>query len=326
MKNEKIVNAFNTIQPSGEVKNRVFSKVMSKQHKQRPRFKAAVSLATAAAVICLMVFGSMLLFPQNENIFTLKAYAMEQQADGSIVLREVDLHSETYHWISYNDGSLFYVNANLKCEGENIQSVVFYADDGFFAKQYLIIEDGKIVQEDGVSASYVKGPSDDDYTLLRYGTDFDIIGNSFTLESDVMTDNFLLFVGMEISDWRENPSQITIRAVATFNDGKTQEETITFDAANALSAGCVGVMPFDEMERMRADSIKHDELVHRIPLEQCEVVPGSVQTLTYGDTFEYQLGNSNLISGTASWLVTEESLNPANDWSLKRDEIGRAHV
>ena len=320
MKNDKIVNAFNIIQPGDEVKNRVFHKIMTKKHKKRPVFKVAASFA-AAAVICLMVFGSMLLSPQNENIFSLKAYAMEQLADGSVELREVNLHSDTYHWNFYNDGSVCYVNTSLKCEGENIKFVEFYADNGFFAKQYLKIENGKIIQEEGVSASYAKGPADNDYTLLRYGADFERIGNNLTLDSNAMASDFLLFVGMEVSGWKDNPSQITIHAVATFNDGKTQEETITLDVANALSATGVGVMPPDEMERIRADSIRHAELVHRIPLEQCEVVPGSEKTLTYGDTFEYPVsgsGNSPL-TGTAYWPITEESMDPANDWSLKRD-------
>ena len=321
MRNDKIVNAFNAIQPGDEAKNRVFHKAMSKKHKKRPVFKAAASFAAVAAVIWLTVFGNMLLPPQNENIFSLKAYAMEQLADGSVELREVNLHSGAYHWSFYNDGSVCYVNTNLKCEGENIKFVEFHADNGFFAKQYLKIEDGKIIQEEGVSASYAKGPTDFDYTLLRYGTDFERVGNNLTLDSDAMASDFLLFVGMEVSGWKEDPQKITIRAVATFDDGKTQEETITLDAANALSATGTGVMTPDEMERTRAGSIRHAELVHRIPLEQCEVVTGSEKTLTYGDTFEYPVsgpGNPHL-TGTACWPVTEESMDPANDWSLKRD-------
>ena len=105
---------------------------MQRQQKRRPvLLKAAVSLAAAAAVICLTVLGSTFLFSQSDNEFVLRAYAMEVGADGSIVRREVDLRSESYHWSTYNDGSLFYVNVNLKCEGVNIRNVVFHVDDGF---------------------------------------------------------------------------------------------------------------------------------------------------------------------------------------------------
>jgi len=319
MKNEKIVNAFDTIQPSVEVKNRVFDKAVQKQQKKRPVFKTAVSLATAAAVICLMVFGSTFISPQGDNIFTIKTYAMEQLADGSIELREVDLVNRNPIWSSHNGGSVFYVNANLKCEGENIKSVEFFADNGFFAKQYLNIENGKIITEDGVTASYFKGPNDAYYTLVRYGNDFDVIGNSFTLDKDVMNDGFLLFVGVEVSDWRDSPSEITVRAVATFNDGKTQEQTIILDLTTGSGGFGTVVMPPDEIERLQTESIMFEELVHRIPLEQCEVVPGSAILLTYGDTFEYAIRSSSKFSGTAMWPITEDSMNPANDWSLKRD-------
>jgi len=319
MKNEKIANAFNTIHPGDEVKNRVYNRVMQKQQKKHPAFKTAASLATAAAVICLMVFGSMFLSPQGDNIFAIKAYAMEQQADGSIELRELDLINENPYWSSHNDGSVFYVNANLKCEGENIKSVDFFTDCGFFAKQYLKIENGKIITEDGVTASYCKAPGDVDYTLVRYGNDFEVIGSSFTLGNDAMNDDFLLFIGVEVSDWRDNPSQITVRAVATFNNGKTQEQMIVLDLTTGLGGSGTVVMPPNELERIRTEAIRFEELIHSMPLEQCEVVSGSEIILTYGDTFVYAVKGDSRFSATAMWPITEESMNPANDWSLKRD-------
>ena len=323
MKNEKIVNAFNAIKPDDEIKNRIFNKAIEKQHKKRPVFKVAISLTAAAAMICLMVFGIQLTPTQDENMFAIKAYAMEQQPDGSIELRELDLVNENPYWSSYNDGSVFYVNANLKCEGENIKSVEFFADKGFFAKQYLTIDNGKIITEAGVPASYFMAPGDTDYTLIRYGNNFELIGNSFTLDKDTITDDFLLFVGLEVSDWLERPMQITVRAVATFNDGKTQEQTLILDLTTGLGGSGTVVMPPDKFERVRAEAIRFEELVHSIPLEQCEVVPGSEIILSYGDTFEYAVGsgsgNSMSVNGTAMWPITEDSMNPANDWSLKRD-------
>ena len=328
MKNDKIVESFNAIQANDEVKDRIFNLAMQKQQKKHTIFKPAVALVAAAAVICLMVFGGKLIPAQDINMqdinmFAIKAYAMEQQPDGTIELREVDLVNEKPYWSSYNDGKVFYVNANLKCEGENIKSVEFFTDNGFFAKQYLKIENGKIITEAGVPASYYKASGDTDYTLARYGNSFDIIGNSFTLERNAINDDFLLFVGVEVSDWRESPSQITVRAVATFNDGKTQEQTIILDLTTGWGIFGTAIMPPGELERIRAEAIRFEELVHSIPLEQCEVVPGSEVILTYGDTFEYTVknGSGNIMSldGTAMWPITEDSMNPANDWSLKRD-------
>jgi len=294
--------------------------VQLEQKNKRPILRRSALTAAAAVVLVMCVmFSNMLMNPAIDNIFTLKAYAMEQQADGSIELREVDLINEKPYWSSHNDGSVFYVSANLKCGGENIKSVEFFADNGFFAKQYLKIENGKIITEAGVPASYFKVPGNSDYTLVRYGNDFDIIGNRFKLEKDAMNDDFLLFVGINVSDWRDSPSQITIRAVATFNNGKTQEQTIILDLTTGLGGSGTVVMPPNEFERIRAGSIKFKELVHRIPLEQCEVVPGSEIILTYGDTFEYAVRSTSKFSATAMWPITEESMNPANDWSLKRD-------
>ena len=318
MKNDKIVNAYNSIQPGDMVETRVFDKVMQNQEKKRPAYKMVVPFAAAAAVVCLLLFGGVFSSMQDDNLFILKAYAMEQQADGSIELREMDLLSEKYYWSTYNDGSVFYLNANLKCEGENIKSVDFYTDEGFFAKQQLIIENGKIVTEEGVQASYRKAPGDAEYTLVMYGDEFDIIGSSFTLDYDAITDDFLLFLGMEVSDWRDQPSQMTIRAVATFNDGKTQEEMITLDLSKGEIVG-MAKLPIEEIEKQRAEFEVYKVIVYKIaqsiPLGLCEIVPDSVQTLTYGDTYEYSFdgyidGNDH-VSATAFFPITEESMDSA---------------
>ena len=310
MKNDKIVNAFNTIQLSDEVKNRVFHKAMAKQHKKRPLFKAAASLAAAAAVICLIVFGSMLMPPHNENSFSLKAYATEQQPDGSIALREVDLLSEqTHYWSIDNAGNFIYVSVNLKCDGENLESVDFYTDDGYF-----LIQNSKLPLKENVDfytvegapwkgISFRKGSADNDFTLIIY-----------------------TYGG---PGWRETPSTITLRAVATFSAGKTQEETITFNLDNTEDLPDIAKIPQrfllhgiteEEFDKMRAESIRHENLVHSIPLEKCDIVPGSEVILTYGDTFEYRVDNASegfvSVSETAMFLITEESMNPANDWSL----------
>jgi len=322
MKNDKILNAYNSIQPGNEVKNRLFDRIMQNEEKKSSVFKVAVSFTAIAAVICLMVYGGVFSPKQGENLFFLKAYAMEQQTDGSIELREVDLLGDAHYWSTYNDGSLFYVSANLKCEGENIKSVDFFADEGFFAKQHLTIENGKIVIAEGVSAGYRKAPGDTEYTLVMYGDDFEIIGNSFTLDNAAITDDFLLFLGMEVSDWREQPSQMTIRAVATFNDGQTQEVVLRLDLLLENGIG-VAKIPQEEIERRRADfevyEVVVQSLAQSIPLGLCEVVSDSVQTLTYGDTFEYNFDDhsiENVIAGTVFFPITEESIDSAMNQGL----------
>ena len=293
---------------------------MAQKQRKRPIFKMAVSFASIAAVICLMVLGGTLLFPQTGNAFELKAYALEQQADGSIERREVDLVNESYGWSFNDDGENVYINIWLKCDGENIESVDFYVDEGFFAKQYIIRENGQIVT-DGVPMA---GSGS---TILRYGNDYVNAGSHFTLNTDEMTDDLLVFWGREsrrVGNDLNLPSELTIRAVATFSDGKTQEEVLALDFNPGQGFGVITeALTDEEIALHRSESLRYDAFLHSIPLEQCEVVPGSERILAYGDTFEYEIisspGISGATPGTAMFPISEESMDPDNARNLERD-------
>ena len=268
----------------------------------------AVSAAVLAVLVASFIFGNMLLNPAGDNMFAIKAYAMEQQEDGSIELREVDLLDRTQRWGSYNDGSNFYLNISMKCEGENIRSVDFYAEDGFFAKQYLKMKDGKIVVEDGVTACWISDGAGG-HTLAMYGTDFEIIGSELTLENGVMTDDSLLFLATEITDWQKVPAQMTISAVVTFNDGKTQEEILAIDIFSQMGVGIIKLPP-EEMSKRQEEFQKREEILRGIPLDQCQIVPDSVKTLTYGETYEYSIRESG---GIGYFPITKEAMDSAEE-------------
>ena len=191
MKSDKIIDAFDTVQPNDEVKNRVFDKAMQKQHKKRPVFKAAASFAAAAAVICLIVLGSMLLMPQDDNIFVIKAYALEVQEDGSVGLQEMDIaDTNPEYWGGFVDGEsrTMYVGIGLRCEGDDIENVEFSTENGFFAEQYI----GNLsdISTEGVPRSYV-GP---DNQMVKFGNDFENVGSTITLDKENAED-YLLFWG-----------------------------------------------------------------------------------------------------------------------------------
>ena len=293
---------------------------MGQKQRKRPVFKAVASFASAAAVICLMVLGGTLLFPQDSNAFELKAYAMEQQADGTIEQREVDFVNETHGWSFNDDGENVYINIWLKCEGENIESVDFFVDEGFFAKQNIIRENGQIVT-DGIA---MMGR---DSTIMQYGSDYVNAGSHFTLRADEMTEDLLVFWGRESRRAGKDlnlPPELTIRAVATFSDGRTQEEVLVLDISMEGMHGFGSVKLTDEeIAQGKAESLRYDALLHSIPLDQCEVVPGSERVLTYGDTFEYEISGSSeaseTIQGTAMFPITEESMDTASDRALKED-------
>ena len=308
MKNDKIVNAFDTIQPDEDVKNRVFEKALKKPRRKRPVHRAAISFAAAAAVICLMVLGSIVLSSRDNSMFAIKAYAMEVREDGSIQLREVDIVDAQPEYAGFymdEETNTVYVSVGLRCEGENIESVEFSTNNGFFAKQYI----GKLseISTVGVPTAYMGNQ------MVLSGTDFDNSGNTMTLDKDAMG-NYLLFWGLENTEALQFPDisqKIFVHAIATFINGKTEERDVTIDMSKTQIAGIINPNA-KETARMREESETYQELLRDIPLNQCEVVAGSVKTLTYGDTYEYSFGD-DLTSGTAYFPITEESIDAAVD-------------
>jgi len=244
---------------------------------RRPVF----AVATAAVLVVCIIFGSVLFNPQNGgimNAFTIRAYAMEHQVDGSVMLREVDLIEQSHNWGGAIVGENFFLSIRLHAEGENIQSVAFTTDDGFFAKQYLEIENGEVII-DNAPILYVGGS---DY-IAFVGTDFEIIGSSLILYNDDMTDNLLPFLGMTFAD-RQIPQQMTIFAVATFNDGSMQEEVITISLADNW-----GIFFYDDSN---ATAPIHSEWWQNINLDEAELLPESVQVIPYtlpGLVYEFQI-------------------------------------
>ena len=263
------------------VKALTMSKILSKsdmneiRQKQRksPYFKTAVSLASAAALICLMVLGGTLLFPQDSNIFELKVYAMEQMADGSMERREVDLLNESYRWGYYDDSENVYINLWLKCDGENIERVDFHVDEGFFATQNfnITLEKGQPGKDSGINGlilveAFVRDglPTDEStsYRITQFGYDYVNVGSHFTLKADEMTDDLLLFWGRESRRAGSDlnlPSEITIRAVANFNDGKTQEEILAIDLSPEMRGfGAVMITEDEQIEQWDTEFCGHN--------------------------------------------------------------------
>ncbi len=257
--------------------------ITREQHRKHPNARLAfVAAMTAVAVMCLL-FGNMFLNSQGENVFAVKAYAMERQPDGSIGLREVDVVNQPDGWGGYSDGKVFYVSVGLKCEGKNIKNVEFSVDEGFFAKQYI----NHLENNEDIPALYVGAEN----RLVMYGTDFETVGNKVILDKDTLSEDLLLFWGTEntgMKDIPQKPQKIDIQAKATFNDGKTDERTVTIDLSGpGLIAGTFS-------EEQKADMIqshkKKNDYYNNIPLEQCELVPESVKIVT--DVYEYEAGDS----------------------------------
>ena len=68
MKNEKIINAWNKLNPSSAATDRIFEKIaekqMSKHPVKRPLFRSPLFYATAATLLCVVTFGYIFLNPK----------------------------------------------------------------------------------------------------------------------------------------------------------------------------------------------------------------------------------------------------------------------
>lgn len=212
---------------------------------KRPLLLASATLATAAVLAMCFLLGNTLFSPKPGNSFSLKAYALEQQEDGSFQINDT-IVDDSGDVLGYGTGGDFsyYRGLYLNFEGQNIQSVEFYAYDDedyakthhptecgeiMFARQHVLMVNGKIIYSP-VGPFY--DADDTDGNNPRYDkqlyttTPFQRLGNRFTMTPDELTEDLLLYVGrIRLRGYVSPNLNITVHAVATFTDGTTQEET-----------------------------------------------------------------------------------------------------
>ncbi len=230
----------------------------------------------AAACLCAALLRPTIGIPNPANAFSVNAYALELGSDGTIKLKETDLIEQPDIWGGHCDGENFYVNVGLRYDGSNIRSVDFTTETGFFAKQYI---DNLAVGEN-VSKLYVGA----DNRLVMYGTEFEIVGGTVTLNKETMTDDLLLFWGTKAAEMAEVPKHIDIKATAAFYDGRTQEVSVPIDLSG------MGITSFTLSDEDIKRNKEESEYYRNLPLEKCELLEESVETVT--DVYEVKLGMS----------------------------------
>ena len=279
MENEKIVKAYDTIQLSDAANARIRNKIKQKQQKKRPALRYIAAAATAAVMI-FVLFG---IFDINldspDNSFAFRAYAMEMQADGSVVFREVDIAEPISSWHGWHDGENYFKSITLLPIGKNIQNVEMRADTGFFAKQYL-------PEDADVNNPYIPLAIAGEGNILMHGTEFEIIGDTFAFENGGAMNNFLLFLGQQDTDLNllnQPPQNIDIHVLVTFYDGKVLSETITIRFAEALGMIVIGegvvedVFDYEDWRRR----------INAIPLSELTLIPESVQILVPDEYYRW---------------------------------------
>jgi len=279
-----------------QAKTRILQQATSQNKCQkRTAFRPVVAaITTAAAIICILLVNLVITAPQDGNVFTLRIYAMERQADGTLEFREIDIVNQSETWGGYFDGANLFINIALSFVGENVRSVEFITDVGFFAKQYLQLENGKIVM-DG-RPIVITGENN----IALYGIDFEMVGNRFIFTASEMTDGLLLFLGQEFTEQGDiDIQQMIIRTNVVFDDNTTQEDAITINLTDRT-----GLIIVDDF--IKADETRHDWF-DGLPFEQLELIPESVKLIT--NACENGIVYQFLVSGAlSSFLILEDEL------------------
>lgn len=188
-----------------QVRREIHQTALEEARARRSPLRLA-AMAAVAVAICLLV-GGVVWKQQGGNSFAVKAYAVEGEADGSISLQDYMVMPSQpgtiYVTAIRTEDGYDYREIYLECEGENIKTVEFIAEEGVrFIKRQDLAE--------------------------MPGSTYAMYGNTFILEGDQLGKDVSLFVGKPgpVKD-SYLPVTVTIRAIATFTDGTTQEETFT---------------------------------------------------------------------------------------------------
>ena len=322
MDEKSLIDTLNGIQIKTDMRKRLADWIVDRTGDNRRRKIHSIRPAAvfaSAAVLCAAILGGLLLPIRDGNsfnvdgyFFTVKAYALGQQTDDSTELSGADLVEQPDTWGGYFDGETLYVGIGLKCEGEGIESVEFFASEGFFATQIIgSAADGESVPKMGVGDR-----------LLMYGFEFEVIGDRITLDSDTVYDNLLIFWGKNYSTeeyWSNRPKEIIVRAIATFSNGETSEQMVTIDLSGHGTMSIADGAAIPELEELREQQEAQREYFENIPLDNCELIPESVEVFT--DVYEYTIGD-----GSGGWFHTppDDSEIPFDASGIFRSSYGQA--
>ena len=273
--------------------------------KKRRRTRLWRGGVAAAALLCLVILTQALLPRQVGGIFTVKAYALDLDENGTVVLREEDLLEKSDYWGGYCDGENYYINLGFRYEGESIENVTFSTEEGFFVRQR--IPPG--MSEEDVSAIYA-GPENQ---LLVFGEDFEVCGSSVTLEGTEMEEGLLLFWGVEALSPDDIPKNPRITAEAVFQDGSTQTVDVHLDLSGASVFG--GDMQTDDRDGMPV-AYHQSQYYKKLSLEACELV--DEQTVT--DLYECTVNDYTL----SIQVPEREAFDEDGQYRVRRQRISGA--
>ena len=287
---KKISDAYEGLKLDYHAKQRVYNKVTAMPERKRKR-RIIPAMASLAAVLALIVGAYSFLPTQvvSSNSFTVRVYAVGQQADGTIAQREIDLANQAYMWGGVHDGTNMYLGISLDVLGENIESVEFSIANGFFAKQYY--EAGRSAPDGGRMPRVEVADGDGNLRLAVFGTEFEALGQRIS-HNDIRADNLLLFVAVP-GELSNTPEYVDILVHVVFADGERQTETVAlkFGERTGLFIAYVGP-DFVVPESPDWSSINLNDLT---------LIPESVTVLTPYDDVQ------NLFDGAQMYILEFEN-------------------
>lgn len=275
----------------------------------RPILRKLVALTTVAAIILLAVFATNPTMPNGNsgNLFMLRAYGAQLQPGGSYEWQEMDI-TQLGDFAWYYNGETLYIGLGLwfEFEGENIKSVEFSLENGFFATQYI----GNRGQVEGVPRKHVALPPDHTTSrLVMYGFDFNKIGDTIVF-GDTMPNDILLFWGsydnMGIVDSTPDIS-IEIDVIVTFDDGEIHQQQLVMDLYGRLGMGtitCEYTISQWQSDAGFLDALtaEQTEYVLSAPIENFTYVPGAVYEVFETEDYDLNLWVFNFYIGGHSPL------------------------
>lgn len=236
-------------------------------------------MTTIMAICVTLLVISPISMSYSGNAFSVSAYTVEKNIEGTFILKETDLINQPEVWGGYFDGENFYVYIGLGYEGKNIEQVIFTTENGFFAVQNL----RKLSNEETPSRLYVG----EENRLVVFGDKFEIEGSSYILDNDTAQEETLLFWGTKAKDMSKVPEQATISATAYFHNGKTQTLSLTIDLSGpGAYGGHIFSAEFEE------EKIREREYYDSIPIEACELIEDSVKSIA--DIYEYEIDGQTI--------------------------------
>lgn len=213
-------------------------------HKRNYFARIAVSFAAIAAIACASMFGMQVISPPSQpqtsqtgnNLFSISAYAYEQQEDGQLKQKEINLTQEDAYTSEYiiairggenNEYEVTQIKMlGFKCHGENISKVDFKIDNGVL----------KLPNESWAEEKLLKNLESKGKTLtidFESGVPDEVYWESdpFSIKIDAEDGRRIYSKNTQTKDPMLIPDMTaTITATVHFKDGSTAEKVIVYDS------------------------------------------------------------------------------------------------